>query len=75
MTCAEHLKAWLDAIEGDERFVLTVGAGVVNAVFLACGILSEAGYLTVLGGTIVAYITGKTYELTRPEKKDASNVA
>lgn len=62
MTCAEHLKAWLDAIDGDEKFVMTVGAGIVNAIFFACGVLSETGYLTILGGTIIAYITGKVVE-------------
>lgn len=62
MTAPEYLKAWLDAIEGDEKFVMTVGAGIINAIFLACGILSETGYLTILGGTIVAYITGKVAE-------------
>lgn len=70
MTCAEYLKSWLDAIDGDEKFVMTVGAGIVNAIFFACGILSETGYLSILGGTVIAYIGAKTYL-----EKTSANVA
>lgn len=71
-SCAAYLKEWLDAIDGDEKFVMTVGAGVVNAIFLACGILSETGYLTILGSTIFAYITGKVVEDRHSEQMEVA---
>jgi hypothetical protein len=73
-TCAEHIKALLDAIDGDEKFVMTAGAGVVNAAFFAAGILSENGYLTILAGTIVAYIMGKVVEDRHVQSVNASVV-
>lgn len=62
MKCHEYLKAWLDAVDGDEKFVMTVGAGLVNAVFFALGLLSENGYLAILASTVGMYIAGKVVE-------------
>lgn len=67
MTCAEHLKSWLDAIDGDEKFVMVMGCAMVNTVLFAAHTLSENGYLMILGGTIFAYISGKVYEDIRKQ--------
>ncbi len=57
--CPEFLKATLDAIEGDERFVMTVGAGVVDSILLACGLLTGNEYVTLTLGTVGIYIGAK----------------
>ena len=58
----QYLKAWLDAIDGDERFVMTVGAGLIHTFLLLVGAIDQGTYAMLTGGTIVAYIGGKTYE-------------
>ncbi len=73
MRCDEHLRAWLDAIDGDEKFVMVVGAGILNAIFFAAGILSENGYLMILGGTVFAYITGKVVEDRHTQTVEKAN--
>lgn len=75
MSGPTYLKSWLDAVTGHEKFLLVVGAGIINGIFLACGILTETGYLSVLAGTIVTYIGAKTYENTRPGVDNATPVA
>lgn len=60
MTLPEHIKSYLDAIAGDERFVLTLGAGVVNTVLLTLGFLDQSNYVTLTMGTIAVYIAGRT---------------
>lgn len=62
MTCAEYLKSWLDAISGDEKFVMCAGAGIVSSVFFACGILTENGWLLAMGQSVFAYVIGKVVE-------------
>lgn len=62
MTCAEHLKAWLDAIDGDEKFIMCAAAGIVSSIFFACGILTENGWLIAMGGSVFAYVSGKVVE-------------
>lgn len=75
MSGPTYLKSWLDACTGHEKFFLVIGAGIVNGIFLACGILTEPGYLTILGGSLLAYIGAKTYENTRPGADNATPVA
>lgn len=58
----EYLKAWLDSISGDEKFVLTLGAGIVNTLLLMFGFLDQGNYVFLTMGTVAAYITGKTVE-------------
>jgi hypothetical protein len=62
MNLPAKIKAYLDAIDGDEKFIMTMGAGIVNTILFALGILSENGYLMILSGTVFMYIAGKTTE-------------
>lgn len=61
------LKKILDAISGDEKFLMTLGAGVVNTALLIAGFLSQENYVTLTQWTVCVYIAGKTYEDSRPE--------
>jgi hypothetical protein len=58
----EYAKAWLDAIEGDEKFVMTMGAGIVNTLLILLGVLDQGTYAMLTISTVAAYITGKTVE-------------
>jgi hypothetical protein len=62
MMLHEYVKAWLEAISGDEKFVMTIGAGVVNTGLLMLGLLDQSNYVLLTLGTVAAYITGKTVE-------------
>ncbi len=58
------LKAWLDAMTGDEKFVLVVGCGGMSSIHLAFGHIDQTTWLAVITLTVGAYITGKTIENT-----------
>ena len=57
----EQLVAWREAV-GGRRFWLCIGCSLINTVLFAMGILSESGYLFVIGGTVIAYISARTTE-------------
>ena len=52
----ESVKNWIAAL-GGRRFLLVVGAGVVDSIFFAVALLSENGYITLTAMTVGAYIT------------------
>jgi hypothetical protein len=56
------IKRWLDCIAGDEKFVMTLGAGVVNTLLLVLSYLDQGNYVILTLGTVAAYITGKVVE-------------
>lgn len=56
------LKSLLDSISGDEKFLMTLGAGIVNTALLVLGFLSQENYVTLTQWTVCVYIAGKTYE-------------
>lgn len=62
MLFPSDLKAWLDAISGDEKFVMTIGAGIIDTLLLIGGFLDQGNYVILTMGTVAAYITGKTVE-------------
>lgn len=62
MTCPQVLKAYLDAIAGDEKFILTVAIGAVNVPLLSFGYLTGGEYITALGWIFTTYVAGKTVE-------------
>lgn len=66
-----YLKSWLDAIDGDEKFVMTIGAGMVNTVLLCFAFISADIYLALTTGTVIAYITGKTIENVKANRSAA----
>jgi hypothetical protein len=53
---------------GGRKFLLCLGCGIVSTILFAANaflkqpLLSEAGYLTLIGGSVIAYITGRTVE-------------
>jgi hypothetical protein len=65
----EYAKAWLDAIEGDEKFVMTMGAGIVNTLLILLGVLDQGTYAMLTISTVAAYITGKTVENVSANKQ------
>lgn len=54
---SDHMQAW-----GGRRFLVTVGAGLVDAVLLWAGKLSDGGYVTVTLATVAVYIGANTYQ-------------
>lgn len=57
----ETLRAWI-AAAGGRRFLLTLGAGVMSSVLLACGQLTSGDYVLVVLGTVGAYIAGNSWQ-------------
>ncbi len=57
--CPAFIKATLDAIEGDERFVMCVGAGFVDSLLLIGGFLTGNEYVTLTLATVAVYIGAK----------------
>ena len=62
MTAPAYIKSWLDAIQGDEKFIIVVGAGLVNTLLLIGHFVDQSTYATMFSITVGAYITGKTVE-------------
>lgn len=60
-TDARRTGEWLYAL-GGRRFFMTMGAGIVNTILFAWGVLSENGYITLSGMTIGAYVAANTFE-------------
>lgn len=59
------LLAWL----GGRKFVLAVGCGLITSVMRAANVLSDGGYVTIIMGTVAAYITGNVFQKRRePER-------
>ncbi len=51
MSIPEYMKALLNAIEGDERFVMTVATHFVSTVVLLTGHIGEGSYITLMLAT------------------------
>lgn len=66
MTIASKLKELLDAIDGDERFLMTVGAGIVNTALLIGAFIDQGTYAMLTGGTVVAFIGGIALDRRTP---------
>ena len=47
---------------GGRRFLLTVGAQLLNAGLLAAGKLSDGSYLAIVMATVGAYVASNTYQ-------------
>lgn len=60
--CPEFLKEMLDAIAGDERLVVTIGAGAVDAGLLMGGWLTGGEYVTLTLATVAVYISAKSVD-------------
>ncbi len=59
---------WREAF-GGRRFLLTVGAGIVNTGLLIAKQISESGYLELTGATVAVYIAARAYTEVKTNAK------
>lgn len=57
----DALIAWREAL-GGRRFLMTMGAGVIDALLLYVDKLDASSYVTLTLGTVAAYIAAGTTE-------------
>lgn len=57
----ETLRSWIESA-GGRRFLLTVGAGIVDTLLLVFGFLSEASYVQLTLGTVAVFIAGTSWQ-------------
>ena len=60
---------------GGRRFLLTLGAGVVDTLLLVGGYLDQATYATLTLATVGAYIGSSTFQQITEKKNGPSGVA
>lgn len=60
---------WLQ-LAGGRRFVMTMGAGIVNTALFAVGIMTEGGYITLTLATVGAYLTANGVQRYQELKSD-----
>lgn len=67
----KRLAEWIYCA-GGRRFLMTVGAGVVNTGLFVCKCLSESGYINLTMATVGSYLAANTIEGWKngKEKKD-----
>lgn len=65
------LKDVLDAIDGDERFVMTALAGFANLVLILAGVIGPTEYVTLSLGTVAVFIGGSAYSAGVQSRADA----
>ena len=53
---------------GGRRFTLTVGCGLVSTIVLACRLIGEASYVTLILASVGAYIAGNTTQAIKAGK-------
>lgn len=58
MNAPAYVKGWLDAIEGDEKFVASAFAGVITTGLLVAHYIDQGTWAMVFMGTVAAFITG-----------------
>lgn len=68
------LKESLDSIDGDERFVMTLGAGVINTLLLCFGFIDPPIYRDLTLGTVAAFIASSAYTTGVQIKQDGDDV-
>jgi uncharacterized membrane protein YeaQ/YmgE (transglycosylase-associated protein family) len=57
----EQFTAWREAL-GGRRFFLTLGAGIVSTGLVWFEVIDQGTFLTLILGTVGAYITGATMQ-------------
>lgn len=58
----ETLKAWLDAAGGWQGFVITVGAGLVNAILVFFGKITSGDFVLVTGSTVSVFLGSHAWQ-------------
>jgi predicted metal-binding transcription factor (methanogenesis marker protein 9) len=67
----ETIGRWLSSF-GGRRFLLSLGAGVVSAILVWYGKITDAIYRDVVLATVAAYITGNTYQKVKQSTGDTA---
>lgn len=62
---------WREAL-GGRRFLMCMGAALVNTALFAFGLLSEGGYMGAFGMTVGAYLTATGWQ-QHVETRGSSN--
>jgi len=57
---------------GGRRFLMTLGAGAINAVLLWFGKLTDGGYVAITLGTVAVYIAANTTQKVKGTKGDTA---
>lgn len=65
----EQLRAWI-AAAGGRRFLMCMGAHVINTLLLWFEKLTEGGYVTTFMGTVAVYVAASTYQKSKELKSD-----
>lgn len=71
MTAPKIIKSYMDAIDGDEKFVITLGAGIVNTLLLIFAFLDMATYATLTTITVGAFIAGDVMSTRKANARTA----
>lgn len=66
----QGLHDFIDAA-GGRRFLMVIGAGIVDTVLLWFGKLAGGEYVTVTLATVGVYIAGNTYQKANAGKADS----
>lgn len=73
MTFYQHIEALREAL-GGRRFLMAVGAGIVNTVLVAHGFIPAAVYETIIMATVGFYIAGNGAQRYVEQKFSGTNV-
>jgi hypothetical protein len=57
----DGIRAWLAAL-GGQRFLLTVGAGIVNTILVWNGKITSGDFVLVTGATVAVFIGAAAYQ-------------
>jgi hypothetical protein len=69
----ERFTAWREAL-GGRRFLMSMGAGIVDTILLYVGKLDISAYVTLTFATVATYIAGRTYSERNSNAKPSEPV-
>ncbi len=71
----ENVAKWIIAL-GGRRYLLCIGCAFINTLVFLTGLfhipplLTETGYLTIIGGTVIAYLGSNTTQKVKNKEGD-----
>lgn len=68
----QRLTDWREAL-GGRRFLLTLGAGIVNTALLVTAFITENVYAQLTFATVAVYIAGRAYTEVRTNAQVKTN--
>jgi hypothetical protein len=63
------VREWVAAL-GGRRFLMCMGAHIINTLLLVFERLSEGGYITAFMGTVAVYVAANTYQKQQELRSD-----